>query len=146
MPVFDPQKDYVSDVGFPTISRALAFVVSLPCFILGTATFMLGFSMNRGEVLAIGCILYSVVMAGVLWRVGAGRFDVNRRLLALVLAAGALSAALGLYFNLTSLLWLAGAPMAAEIAKVGRALLGPAMWFLAWACYLLLLRVRRRQA
>ncbi len=61
-------------VGALTISRAVGYIVGLPSFILGTATFMLGFALERASILHTACLLYSLALTGIGWRVAAGRY------------------------------------------------------------------------
>ncbi len=57
----------MQEVGRIQISRAVAFAVGLPAFIVGTAVFMLGFSLARPGILAAAASLHSVAMAALLW-------------------------------------------------------------------------------
>ncbi len=99
------------DVGALTISRALGYVVGLPSFILGTATFMLGFALMRGSILNVACVLYSVSAAAIGWRVSAGRWRPAHGWAAARLAALVGMGALMVYALLRGGLWLGGAPM-----------------------------------
>ncbi len=55
------------EVSLLTFSRAVAFIVGLLSLILGTATFMLGFSLDRSDILHIGMVLYTLAALGVGW-------------------------------------------------------------------------------
>ncbi|QEI05006.1 hypothetical protein FXN63_03470 [Pigmentiphaga aceris] len=98
------------DVDALTISRALGYVVGLPSFILGTATFMLGFALMRGSILNVACVLYSVSAAAIGWRVSAGRWRPKTGWAALRLAMLIGLGALLIYAMLRSVLWLSGVP------------------------------------
>ncbi|GAA4330221.1 hypothetical protein GCM10023144_17700 [Pigmentiphaga soli] len=97
-------------VGPLTISRAVGYVVGLPSFILGTATFMLGFALARGAILNIACLLYATALTGIGWRVAAGRWRPARLAPALGLLVAVLAAAAALYWALRGVLWVFGAP------------------------------------
>jgi len=98
------------DVGALTISRALGYVVGLPSFILGTATFMLGFALMRGSILNVACVLYSVSTAAIGWRVSAGRWRPANGWAAARLAVLVGMGALLIYAVLRGVLWVGGAP------------------------------------
>ena len=53
--------------------RAVSFAVALPAFMVGTALFMLGFSLTNSTVLHIACVLYSLAFAGFTSRIIVGR-------------------------------------------------------------------------
>ncbi len=48
--------------------RALGYVVGLPCFIVGTALFMLGFSIQNAAAVGAASVLYSVAIAAIAGR------------------------------------------------------------------------------
>lgn len=98
------------DVGALTISRALGYVVGLPSFILGTATFMLGFALDKGGILNVACVLYSLSSAAIGWRVSAGRWRPVDGWSALRMAMLVALAALLIYAGLRGVLWLIDAP------------------------------------
>jgi hypothetical protein len=98
------------DVGALTISRALGYVIGLPAFILGTATFMLGFALSTGSILNVACVLYGVSSAAIGWRVSAGRWQPANGWAALRLALLVGLGALCVYAALRAALWLAAAP------------------------------------
>lgn len=53
--------------------RAASFAVALPSFMIGTALFMLGFSLSNHSVLHAACVLYSLAFAGFTSRIIVGR-------------------------------------------------------------------------
>lgn len=64
------------EVGCVQISRALAFAVGLPAFIVGTAIFMLGFSLARPAILELAATLHGVAVLALLWWLLSRRFKV----------------------------------------------------------------------
>jgi len=54
-------------VGALRILRAVAFAIGLPAFMVGTAVFMLGFSLERPGILAAAATLHGVAVAALLW-------------------------------------------------------------------------------
>lgn len=55
------------EVNLLTFSRALAFIVGLLSLILGTATFMLGFALDRLDIIHVGMVLYGLSALAVGW-------------------------------------------------------------------------------
>lgn len=55
------------EIGVARILRAMAFAIGLPAFIVGTAVFMLGFSLQRPGILTVAATLHGVAMAALLW-------------------------------------------------------------------------------
>ena len=68
------QQDPQWEIDGAAMYRAASFAVALPAFMIGTALFMLGFSLSNATVLHIACILYSLSFAGF-----TSRFIVGRR-------------------------------------------------------------------
>ncbi|HLU02774.1 MAG TPA: hypothetical protein VKZ94_08435 [Advenella sp.] len=68
------QQDPHWEIDGAAMYRAASFAVALPSFMIGTALFMLGFSLSHPTVLHIACILYSLSFAGF-----TSRFIVGRR-------------------------------------------------------------------
>ncbi|MGO3123189.1 MAG: hypothetical protein ACTIKR_04100 [Advenella sp.] len=58
------QQDPHWEIDGAAMYRAASFAVALPSFMIGTALFMLGFSLSNPTVLHIACILYSLSFAG----------------------------------------------------------------------------------
>lgn len=65
--------DHEWEVDGAAMYRAASFAVALPSFMIGTALFMLGFSLSNPTVLHIACILYSLSFAGFTSRFIVGR-------------------------------------------------------------------------
>ena len=55
------------EVNLLTFSRVVAFIVGLLSLILGTATLMLGLSLDRNDIIHIGMALYTLSVSGVGW-------------------------------------------------------------------------------
>ena len=51
-----------------TLFRALGYVIGLPSFMVGTALFMLGFSVTDSFILNIACVLYSLAFIAIVGR------------------------------------------------------------------------------
>ncbi|AFK63007.1 hypothetical protein TKWG_14815 [Advenella kashmirensis WT001] len=68
------QPDPQWEIDGAAMYRAASFAVALPSFMIGTALFMLGFSLSNRTILHIACILYSLSFAGF-----TSRFIVGRR-------------------------------------------------------------------
>ncbi|RZT92060.1 hypothetical protein EV681_3968 [Advenella incenata] len=68
-----PAQDPQWEIDGAAMYRAVSFAVALPSFMIGTALFMLGFSLSNSTVLHIACILYSLSLAGFTSRVIVGR-------------------------------------------------------------------------
>ena len=68
-----PQENPEWEIDGAAMYRAASFAVALPSFMIGTAMFMLGFSLSNATILHIACILYSVSFAGFTSRVIVGR-------------------------------------------------------------------------
>lgn len=68
------QQDPHWEIDGAAMYRAASFAVALPSFMIGTALFMLGFSLSNSTVLHIACVLYSLSFAGF-----TSRFIVSRR-------------------------------------------------------------------
>lgn len=66
-------QDHEWEVDGAAMYRAASFAVALPSFMIGTALFMLGFSMSNPTVLHIACVLYSLSFAGFTSRFIVGR-------------------------------------------------------------------------
>lgn len=67
------EQDDAWDIDGVAMYRAASFAVALPSFMIGTALFMLGFSMSNETVLYAACMLYSVSFAGFTSRILVGR-------------------------------------------------------------------------
>ncbi len=63
-----PEPDEQWEISGRSMYRAASFAVALPAFMIGTALFMLGFSLNHATILQAACILYSISFAGFLTR------------------------------------------------------------------------------
>jgi len=80
----------IEEIGLLRMSRAVAFVVGLPSFMVGTAVFMLGFSLGRPGILAAAATLHGVAFAALAWWVASRLVPLPRVGRALGLAACAL--------------------------------------------------------
>jgi len=71
--------------------RVLGYIVGLPSFIVGTALFMLGFSLLSPTILNSACILYSVAIVAIVGRMVLLRVNPQNEKQALLLALGSLA-------------------------------------------------------
>ena len=96
-----------SDLDFDGIVlfRALGYIVGLPCFIVGTALFMLGFSTTDGALVGVASLLYSVALTAIGGRKVLARFEPTTEWQALVVGASSLGAILVLYALLNTIFW-----------------------------------------
>ncbi len=53
------------DLAGVTLFRTLGYVVGLPSFIVGTAVFMLGFTLTDTDIINVACILYSLALVSI---------------------------------------------------------------------------------
>jgi len=81
------------EVSTVTLFRALGYAVGLPAFMVGTAMFMLGFSLGRDGILDAACMLYALAFSGIGGRVALGRFPPADERAALKVVACVLAAA-----------------------------------------------------
>lgn len=65
---FDQVGEEIWNIKGVTLFRALGYIVGLPSFMVGTALFMLGFSLTDKIVLNIACILYSLAFIAIVGR------------------------------------------------------------------------------
>lgn len=65
---FDQVSEEIWNIKGVTLFRALGYIVGLPSFMVGTALFMLGFSLTDKIVLNIACILYSLAFIAIVGR------------------------------------------------------------------------------
>ncbi len=68
-----PLPDKSWEVDGSAMYRAISFAVALPAFMVGTALFMLGFSLENKTVLHAACVLYSVAFSGFASRILVGK-------------------------------------------------------------------------
>jgi len=68
-----PSPDDAWEIDGAAMYRAVSFAIALPAFMVGTALFMLGFSLTNSTVLHIACVLYSLAFAGFTSRIIVGR-------------------------------------------------------------------------
>lgn len=85
------EQDDAWEIDGAAMYRAASFAVALPSFMIGTALFMLGFSMSNETVLYAACVLYSISFAGFTSRILVGRqpWRTTPPYLFFIIAAGA---------------------------------------------------------
>jgi hypothetical protein len=93
---FNQVSEEIWDIKGVTLFRALGYVVGLPSFMVGTALFMLGFSLTDNTLLNIACILYSLAFIAIVGRPVLLRLNPKNEKQALKIAA--LSLLSGLFF------------------------------------------------
>ncbi|MEI8401076.1 MAG: hypothetical protein WCG12_09760 [Alcaligenaceae bacterium] len=84
---------------------ALGFIVGLPCFIVGTALFMLGFSTENSDFVSIASLLYGIALAAIGGRSMLRKYPPKTERQALVLGACALVVMAGCYGALNATFW-----------------------------------------
>ena len=84
---------------------ALGFMVGLPCFIVGTALFMLGFSTENADLVSIASLLYGIALSALGGRVILRKSPPQTERQALLLGAGALVVSAGCYGVLNATFW-----------------------------------------
>jgi len=84
---------------------ALGFMVGLPCFIVGTALFMLGFSTENADLVSIASLLYGIALSALGGRVILRKYPPQTERQALLLGAGALVVSAGCYGVLNATFW-----------------------------------------
>lgn len=100
------------NVAFDGIALFLAFgfVVGLPCFIVGTALFMLGFSTENSILVNVASLLYGISLAAIGGRVVLRNYPPSTEIEALVLGLGALAVITVGYAALNAIFWLLHLP------------------------------------
>jgi len=100
-------KNTSSNVDFDGIVLflALGFIVGLPCFIVGTALFMLGFSTENSDLISTASLLYGVALSALGGRVILRKYPPQSERQALLLGAGALVVSAGCYAILNATFW-----------------------------------------
>lgn len=68
-----PLPDESWEVDGAAMYRAASFAAALPAFMVGTALFMLGFSLRNPTVLHAACVLYGVAFSGLTSRILVGK-------------------------------------------------------------------------
>ena len=71
----DQKESLEPDFDGIAVFRALGYIVGLPCFIVGTALFMLGFSTQNAASVSAASVLYSVAIAAIAGRVALLKFN-----------------------------------------------------------------------
>ena len=101
------QKKPSSNVDFDgvVLFLALGFIVGLPCFIVGTALFMLGFSTNNPDLVSIASLLYGIAVSALGGRMILRKYPPQTERQALLLGAGALVVSAGCYGVLNATFW-----------------------------------------
>ena len=96
-----------SDVGFDGIVLflALGFIVGLPCFIVGTALFMLGFSTANADLVSMASLLYGVSLSALGGRVVLRKYPPQTERQALLLGGGALVVSASCFGALNATFW-----------------------------------------
>lgn len=89
---------------------ALGFIVGLPCFIVGTALFMLGFSTQNPVLVGAASLLYGIAFAAIGGRVVLRKYPPSTESQALLVGAGALAVIAGVYGVLNAIFWLLHLP------------------------------------
>ena len=89
------------DIDGIAVFKALGYIVGLPAFMVGTALFMLGFSVLNPTVLNAACWLYSVAATAMGGRFVLIRVNPRHERQAFLLALGSL-ATMGLIYALLS--------------------------------------------
>ena len=84
---------------------ALGFIVGLPCFIVGTALFMLGFSTANADLVSMASLLYGISLSALGGRVVLRKYPPKTESQALLLGAGALVVSVGCYGALNATFW-----------------------------------------
>jgi hypothetical protein len=89
---------------------ALGFIVGLPCFIVGTALFMLGFSIENSVLVSVASVLYGIALAAIGGRVVLRKYPPSTEGQALVIALSALAVIASVYGALQALFGLLHLP------------------------------------
>jgi len=89
---------------------ALGFIVGLPCFIVGTALFMLGFSTANSDLVSVASLLYGVAIASIGGRGVLRRYPPKTEGQALMLGAGALAVIASAYGLINAIFWAVHLP------------------------------------
>ncbi len=84
---------------------ALGFIVGLPCFIVGTALFMLGFSTENADLVGMASLLYGVALSALGGRLVLRRYPPKTERQALLFGAGALVVSAACYCALNATFW-----------------------------------------
>ena len=100
-------KNTSSNVDFDgvVLFLALGFIVGLPCVIVGTALFMLGFSTENADVVSLASLLYGIALSALGGRVILRKYPPQSERQALMLGAGALVVSAGCYAILNATFW-----------------------------------------
>jgi hypothetical protein len=101
---FDQVGEEIWDIKGVTLFRALGYIVGLPSFMVGTALFMLGFSLTDKIVLNIACILYSLAFIAIVGRPVLLRLNPKNEKQAILIAALSLLSGIFCYELLLALL------------------------------------------
>ena len=106
------EKNNASNVDFDgtMLFLGLGFIVGLPCFIVGTALFMLGFSTENSVLVSVASLLYGIALAAIGGRVVLRKYPPSTERQALVIGAGALMVIASGYCVLRALLWFLHLP------------------------------------
>jgi hypothetical protein len=101
------EKKTSSNVDFDGVALflALGFIVGLPCFIVGTALFMLGFSTENADWVSVASLLYGVAFSALGGRVILRKYPPQTERQALLLGVGALAVSAGCYGVLNATFW-----------------------------------------
>jgi hypothetical protein len=89
-----------------TLFRALGYVVGLLSFMVGTAIFMLGFSLASTVLVQTASVLYSLAIASLLGRVVIERVNPKNEIQAAGVAVMMFVLAGSVYAALTFLIWI----------------------------------------
>lgn len=105
MPKNEPNAPSKVDFDGIVLFLAFGFIVGLPCFIVGTALFMLGFSTENADLVAVASLLYGVALSALGGRVILRKYPPKTERQALLFAAGALVVTAGCYCALSATFW-----------------------------------------
>jgi hypothetical protein len=93
-----------------TTFRAMGYVVGLLSFMVGTAIFMLGFSLKNGSLTQAGAILYGIAVAALSGRVLIDRLKPRNEKQAAWIGVSSLVVGGCIYSGLRLLIWSMGLP------------------------------------
>lgn len=93
-----------------TIFRAMGYVVGLLSFMVGTAIFMLGFSLLNGSLTQAGSILYGIAVAALSGRILIDRLKPKNEKQAIWIGLSSMVVGGLIYSGLRLMIWSMGLP------------------------------------
>lgn len=93
-----------------TIFRAMGYVVGLLSFMVGTAIFMLGFSLLNGSLTQAGSILYGIAVAALSGRILIDRLKPKNEKQAIWIGLSSIVVGGLIYSGLRLMIWSMGLP------------------------------------